>query len=66
MYNKEKPYNELPLLPPKEELETKEILKAAIDANRSLAELKGIAKTIPNQTILISTLPLQEARSSSE
>ncbi len=66
MYNKEKPYNDLPLLPPKADIETKEILKAAIDANRSLAELKGIAKTIPNQSILISALPLQEARSSSE
>ena len=66
MYKKEKPYNDLPLLPPKVELETKEILKATIDTNRSLAELKGIAKTIPNQSILISTLPLQEARSSSE
>jgi Fic family protein len=66
MFNKEKPYNELPPLPPKIELETKEILKAAIEANRALAELKGIAKTIPNQSILISTLPMQEARSSSE
>ena len=66
MFNKEKPYNDLPLLPPKTELETKEILKSAIDANRALSELKGIANTIPNQSILISTLPMQEARSSSE
>lgn len=66
MFNKEIPYNDLPLLPPKIELETKEILKAAISANKALAELKGVAKTIPNQSILISTLPLQEARSSSE
>lgn len=66
MFNKEIPYNDLPLLPPKVELETKEILKGAISANKSLAELKGVAKTIPNQSILISTLPLQEARSSSE
>ncbi|RJP60198.1 MAG: Fic family protein [Ignavibacteriales bacterium] len=66
MFNREIPYNNLPLLPPKIELETKEILKAAISANKALAELKGVAKTIPNQSILISTLPLQEARSSSE
>jgi Fic family protein len=66
MFTKEKPYNNLPLLPPNIELETKEILKTAIDANRALSELKGIANTIPNQSILISTLPLQEARSSSE
>lgn len=66
MFNKEIPYNNLPLLPPKIDLETKEILKAAISANKALAELKGVANTIPNQSILISTLPLQEARSSSE
>jgi Fic family protein len=66
MFNKNQPYNELPLLPPNVELETKEILKVAISANKALAELKGIAKTIPNQSVLISTLPLQEARSSSE
>ena len=66
MFDKERPYNDLPILPPNAELETKEILKKAIDANRALAELKGIANTIPNQSILISTLPLQEARSSSE
>lgn len=64
--NRNKPYNDLPLLPPKAELENSEILKAAIAANKALAELKGIAKTIPNQTILINTLPLQEARLSSE
>lgn len=66
MFNRKVPNNELPLLPPKVELETKEILKAAISANKALAELKGAAKTIPNQAILISTLPMQEARSSSE
>ncbi|MCF8241294.1 MAG: Fic family protein [Melioribacteraceae bacterium] len=66
MFNKGSPYNDLPLLPPLIELETKEILKAAISANKALAELKGAANTIPNQSILISTLPLQEARSSSE
>lgn len=66
MFKKDQPYNSLPLLPPLIELETKDILKAAIEANKSLAELKGIAKTIPNQSILISTLPLQEAKLSSE
>jgi len=66
MFNRDKPYNDLPFLPPKVELENSKILKAAIDANKALAELKGIAKTIPNQAILINTLPLQEAKSSSE
>lgn len=65
-YDPQKPYNQLPLLPPKKDLETKAILKKAIAAGRALAELKGIASTIPNQTILINTIALQEAKSSSE
>lgn len=53
-------------LPPPFELETKAILRQAVKASRALAELKGISKTIPNQSILISTLPLLEAKDSSE
>ena len=53
-------------LPPAQELETAPVLRALIDAHRHLAELKGVAKTIPNEGILISTLSLQEAQSSSE
>lgn len=66
MFDKSKPYNELPLLPPKVDLEHSALLKGAIEANKSLAELKGVARTIPNQSILVNTLPLQEARLSSE
>ena len=40
-------------------------MKRLVSANRRLAELKGVALTIPNETILISTLTLQEARESS-
>ena len=53
-------------LPPTVALETPTVLKALITAHRHLAELKGVAKTIPNEGILISTLALQEAQSSSE
>ncbi len=52
-------------LPPAVDLETKPILRQASVANRYLAELKGISKTIPNQNILINTLPLLEAKDSS-
>ncbi len=45
--------------------ETAPILKRLNTASRNLAELKGVAASIPNQTILISTLTLQEARDSS-
>ncbi len=52
-------------LPPDTDLETKEILRATVQANRYLAELKGISKTMPNQGILINTLPVLEAKDSS-
>ncbi len=52
-------------LPISRDIETKEVLKRAVLAHRYLAELKGISKTIPNQTILINTLPLLEAKDSS-
>ena len=61
-----KPYHDLPPLPPKADIETKAILKKAISAGRALAELKGLGETIPNQSILVNSLILQEARSSSE
>ncbi len=48
------------------ELESTAVLKALILAHRYLAELKGIAKTIPNEALLLSTLTLQEAQDSSE
>jgi cell filamentation protein, protein adenylyltransferase len=52
-------------LPVQQELESKLILKRLINAHSGLAELKGVASTIPNQNILINTLGLQEAKDSS-
>jgi cell filamentation protein, protein adenylyltransferase len=60
------PFNDLPLLPPRCELETKPILKKCVAANRALAELKGAGDLIPNQAMLINAIPLQEAKLSSE
>jgi Fic family protein len=62
----EVPYNGLPLLPPAVDLETKAILKQCIPARAALAELKRAAEQIPNPAVLINTLPLLEARASSE
>lgn len=56
----------IPTLPLPFDLETREILKQLTRSHRQLAELKGIAQTIPNEQILISTLTLQEAKDSSE
>lgn len=52
-------------LPIKQDLETKAVLKKLTQAHRALAELKGIITSIPNQSILLETLTLREARESS-
>jgi Fic family protein len=62
----ERPFNDLPLLPPPFDVETKAVLKKTIAAGRALAELKGVGETIPNQALLIDSLVLQEAKASSE
>jgi Fic family protein len=46
--------------------ETAAVLKKTATASRQLAELKGLAASIPNQAILINTLALQEAKDSSD
>ena len=56
---------ELKKLPVEKDLETKKILKKLATAHRALAELKGVATSIPNESILINTLGLQEAKDSS-
>lgn len=61
-----KPSYLIPPPPPSFELETPAVLRAASEAHRYLAEVKGLAKAIPNQGILIDTLSLQEAKASSE
>jgi Fic family protein len=65
-FSPDKPYNHLPPLPPDAEIETPAVLKSAIAANRSLAELKGKSESLPNPSILINSIVLQEAKSSSE
>jgi len=62
----DRPYNDLPRLPPVTELETKPVLKQCVTARAALAELKQAAELIPNPAMLINTLPLLEARASSE
>lgn len=66
VFNPQKPFNELPLLPPKKDLETKPVLKKTASAARSLASLNGTKDSLPNSAILINTITLQEAKISSE
>lgn len=52
-------------LPLQKDIESKAVLKKCAKAHQALAELKGIVATIPNESILINTLSLQEAKDSS-
>ena len=61
----ERPFNQLPPLPPAQELETREVLKHCIEARAALAGLQQAALLIPNQSMLINTIPVLEARDSS-
>lgn len=65
--NKDMPYNRLPMLPvyhPK--VETVPVLRQVVKSAIALAELKGLAHTLPNPTILLNAVILKEARASSE
>lgn len=60
------PNNDLPLLPPKTDIETKRILRKTIAAGRALAHLNGTLLNLPNPTLFLDTIYLQEAKASSE
>lgn len=59
------PFNSLPPLPPASFVETSGLLKAVVQAERALAELKGFCQTLPNPALLINTIALQESKASS-
>lgn len=58
--------NSIKMLPPKIELETKQVLKQLTRSHRALAELKGFSDMIPNKNILINAITINEAKDSSE
>jgi Fic family protein len=65
-FDPRQPYNDLPELPPVADIESKSLLKVCIDARAALARLKSAGDLIPNQSVLINTIPLLEAQASSE
>jgi len=65
-FKKDIPYNDLPLLPPKSNLETTNILRKTIKASRALANLNGAIINLPNPQLFLDTIHLQEAKASSE
>jgi Fic family protein len=63
----QKPFNELPELPPdRDKIETVNVLRQLVKSSIALAELKGLASTLPNPSILLNAVVLKEARASSE
>ncbi len=65
-FNPNRPFNELPDLPPASETETRAVLRSCIAARAALAELRVSGDLIPNQAMLINSIPLLEAQASSE
>ena len=65
-YDRHKPYNQLPPLPPETALYLdKDVMDKMMEAGRLLAELKGLASQLPNQSIFVNTIALREAKASS-
>ena len=62
----DRPHNALALLPPQATIETSAVLKRCIAARAALGELKAAVRLIPNPAMLINTVPILEARASSE
>ncbi|WP_242917428.1 Fic family protein [Pontibacter liquoris] len=65
-FHREEPYNDLPLLPPEIDLETKEVMRKTVKASRALAQLNGAIINLPNPSLFLDTIHLQEAKASSE
>ena len=65
-FNPNIPWNDIPELPPAVDLESRDILKACISAMTELSRANALVKQLPSEEVLINTLPLQEARRSSE
>ena len=66
LYDRTKPYNKLPLLPPSGNVFDNDVLLKWGLASRGLAELNRNILRLPNPTMLLNTITLQEAKSSSE
>ena len=58
-------FNTLPDLPPAADVETKKILRHCIRSRTALERLRVCGQLIPNQQILIQSIPMLEAQASS-
>jgi cell filamentation protein, protein adenylyltransferase len=65
-WHPEVPYDDLPLLPPDTDVESKPVLKATTAARVAVAALDQAARLLPNPKVLLNAAPLLEAQASSE
>lgn len=65
-FDPDRPYQDLPPLPPRHEVETPQVLKSVIEASRHLAALNMACKRLPDPSLLINVTALLEAQASSE
>jgi len=64
-YDRNTPFNDLPLLPPSSEFDNDpEILKKLVSASRALASVDSNVLRLPNPYMLVNTIALQEAKTS--
>jgi Fic family protein len=66
VFDRNTPYNDLPPLPPAIDIETVNVMRKTISAGRSLAGLNGALLSLPNPTLFLDTIHLQEAKASSQ
>lgn len=66
-FDRNQPFNAIPLLPPPEEkIYSKDVLLKLVEASHFIGKLDGISQKLPNPLMLVNTIALQEAKSSSE
>ncbi len=65
-FDREKPFNQLSILPPDKEILDKEVLIEWGLASRNLAALNKNLQRLPDPSMLVNTISLREAKSSSE
>ena len=66
-FDRQKPYDNLPILPPQVDIENNpKILQKLVVASRALATVNGNLNRLPNPLMLVNTIALQEAKTSTE
>jgi len=65
-FDPNRPYNDLPPPPPDEVLESRAVWRRCTEARVALESLRQSGRALPDQAMLVNTIPLLEAQASSE